>query len=206
MSTLFYLVRHGETASNREGRYQGRLDVPLNEEGREQARRLATRLAGVAFDAAYASDLSRAVETARILLEGRDVELRLDPRLREMSYGRWEGLTAEEVQERFPEEWEAYRRDAVATRIAGGESLEDVRRRVAAFAEDVLADAPRRVLVVSHGAALKTLLFALVGLDLRLRGRFVLDNASLTILRAGGSSKPRVLRVNDVEHLGRPLP
>ncbi|MBX5476940.1 MAG: alpha-ribazole phosphatase [Clostridia bacterium] len=204
--TLLYLVRHGETQSNREGRYQGSLDIPLNEEGREQARRLARRLAGVAFDAAYASDLKRAVETARILLDGRDIELRLDARLREMSYGRWEGLTVEEIQQRYPEEWEAYRRDGVQTRVTGGESLEDVRRRVAAFADEVLQQAYRRVLVVSHGAALKTLLFTLAGLDLRLRGRFVLDNTSLTIVRAGGQAKPRVLRVNDVEHLGRPLP
>lgn len=206
MSTLLYLVRHGETMWNREGRYQGHRDVPLSEAGREQARRLAERLRGVRFDRAYSSDLVRCMETARILLAARDLEATPDPRLREMSYGRWEGLTLEEVSRRHPEEAAAYRRDGVGTRIAEGESLQDVAARVKQFSDELLKDSGLRVLVVTHGGALKALLFVLLGVDLRHRGRFVIDNASLTVVRAGGSGRPRALRVNDVAHLDMPLP
>ena len=95
MTTLL-LVRHGETDWNRDGRWQGQSDTPLNELGRRQARELAEQLDGV--DVVYSSDLARARETAEILAERAGVEVRLDPRLRERGFGAWEGLTLAEIE------------------------------------------------------------------------------------------------------------
>ena len=99
----WYLVRHGQTQWNLQGRIQGHTDVPLGELGRRNVRAQAKRLDGLTFAAVYASDLSRTVETARILVNAADVSVQTDPNLREFSYGQWEGLTLEEVQARDSE-------------------------------------------------------------------------------------------------------
>ena len=99
----WYLVSHGETVWNRNGRVQGHMDVPLSESGRQQVKMLAKRLAGCSFSAVYASDLSRAFESAQILTEGREISIGTDSDLREFSYGEWDGLTLEETEARDPE-------------------------------------------------------------------------------------------------------
>lgn len=214
MAAVIYLVRHAETVWNREGRYQGNLDVPLAPVGRAQAERLGERLAAVSFACVLSSDLSRCLETARAIVERQPgtagavapLEVEVDRRLREMAYGRWEGLTLAEVRARFPEELEAYRRDSVGTAVYGGESFADVMARTKKFIDEQIEGRTGRILVVTHGGTLKALLFNLLGLDPRLRGRFVIDNGSLTVVRLGEGTRPRLLRLNDVAHLGAPLP
>jgi 2,3-bisphosphoglycerate-dependent phosphoglycerate mutase len=146
MTTLL-LARHGETDWNRELRIQGSSDVELNELGRKQARALADELAGVELDAIYASDLSRARATAEAVAATKELPVRLDPRLRERAFGSWEGLTREDIEERFqPED----RPD--------GETDEEVRARVLAAIDEIAAAHPgEQVLVVSHGGALNAL-------------------------------------------------
>ena len=145
MTTLL-LARHGETDWNRELRIQGSSDVALNDLGREQARTLAAELADVELDAIYASDLLRARETADAVAATHGLEVRLDPRLRERSFGSWEGLTREDIAA-FPE---GSRHD--------GETDEEVRARVLAAIDEIAQRHPgQQVLVVSHGAALNTL-------------------------------------------------
>ncbi len=97
------IVRHGETEWNAQGRIQGHTDVGLSEQGQQQARLVAQRLAGETIDLAYSSDLSRAKETAEIILDGREVPFHTTPRLRERYYGVFEGLPAEERNDRYPE-------------------------------------------------------------------------------------------------------
>jgi probable phosphoglycerate mutase len=144
--TTLLLARHGETDWNRELRIQGSSDIALNELGREQARELAEELADVEVDAIYASDLSRARATAEAVAATKGLPVRLDARLRERAFGSWEGLTREDVAERFSGE----RHD--------GESDEDVRARVLAAIEEIAAAHPgEQVLVVSHGGALNSL-------------------------------------------------
>ncbi|MBX6350474.1 MAG: alpha-ribazole phosphatase [Clostridia bacterium] len=210
MATFLYLVRHGETAWNREGRYQGHMDVPLAPEGLREAERLAQRLSSVPFDAIFSSDLSRCLATAEAIAalqkDARRDGVAVDRRLREMAYGRWEGLTLAEVRERYPDELAAYQRDAVGTRLEGGESFADVMARVRKFIGERIELRSGRLLVVTHGGTLKAVLFHLLGLDPRLRGRFVVENGSLTVLRLGEGVRPRLLRLNDVAHLDRPLP
>src|SRR4029453_15537585 len=106
----------GVTEWNQAGRYQGQHDEPLSDAGREQARRVAERLRAEPIGGAYTSDLQRAQETASIILSGRDIQLQTTPALREMGFGAWEGLTAPEIAERFPQEWAAWIQDPVRAR------------------------------------------------------------------------------------------
>ena len=95
--TTLYLIRHGETPWNVEGRYQGQLDPPLNENGRRQAQTTAAQLALMGFEAIYSSDLARAQQTAKALVEKTSLPLQLDPRLREIDQGEWQGILIGEL-------------------------------------------------------------------------------------------------------------
>src|SRR6185312_10023237 len=151
MTTLL-LARHGETDWNREFRIQGSSDIELNELGRKQAHALAQELEHVELDAIYASDLSRARATAAAVAATHGLEVTLDPRLRERSFGSWEGLTRDDISA-FPP---GSRHD--------GETDDDVRERVLAVVEEIAANHPgEQVLVVSHGGALNTLWHHAVG-------------------------------------------
>jgi probable phosphoglycerate mutase len=145
MTTLL-LARHGETDWNRELRIQGSSDIELNELGRKQARFLAQELTDVDLDAIYSSDLSRASETAAAVAATHALDVTLDSRLRERSFGSWEGLTREDL-------------DALpAGSHHDGESDDQVRERMLAAVHDIAAAHPgEQVLVVSHGGALNTL-------------------------------------------------
>ena len=163
--TTILLARHGETDWNRDYRWQGHSDPPLNERGREQARVLAARLAGTPLDAVYASDLRRALETAEIVAAELGLPVTLVPALREINAGSWEGLTAEEIERREPELYARW----VATGDPGwqhGETHAALAERVyqAVFA---IADRHRggRVLVVCHGGPMKAVLMRAEGLD-----------------------------------------
>lgn len=163
MATTIVLVRHGETDWNREHRFQGRADVPLNEAGRAQALELAATLAGEEFAAVYSSPLRRALETAEILAAGRDVDVLADEALLEVDVGSWSGLTVDEVARRFPgghARWLESR--------AGwddGETIEELGRRVVA---GLLALGRRhpgeRLLAVTHGGPIRSVAALLRGL------------------------------------------
>lgn len=149
MATTIVLVRHGETDWNRERRWQGHADRPLNETGRAQARELAEALADEPFDAVYSSDLLRAHETARIVAERKGLDVTAVPDLRETRFGSWEGLTDDDVAHRFPglgRPEDAESREEMATRV-----LEAI-RRIAETHPD------QRVLVVTHGGPVRAVL------------------------------------------------
>jgi broad specificity phosphatase PhoE len=144
--TTLLLARHGETDWNRELRIQGSSDIELNDLGRRQAQQLAQELTDVDLDAIYASDLSRAHATAAAVAATHGLEVALDARLRERSFGSWEGLTREDIAELPP----GSRHD--------GETDEDVRERVLAAVREIAAAHPgEQVLIVSHGGALNSL-------------------------------------------------
>jgi broad specificity phosphatase PhoE len=145
--TEILLARHGETDWNREGRLQGWADLPLNERGREQARGLARTLAAEPIDAVYTSDLARARETGEIVAESHGVPVVVDPGLREIDVGSWEGLTLSEIEQRFP-----------GAEHHDGEAREAHQARVVAAVERIAHDHPGgRILLVSHGGSLRAL-------------------------------------------------
>ena len=180
----WFLVRHGETAWNVEGRAQGHVDTPLSEVGRRQAELAAARLAGVPFAAAYSSDLPRALEAARLILNGRSTHLCAAPDLRELSYGEWEGVTYREVQERYPAPYVELMSGDVTFAPPGGESVEDLVHRVAALQgrlRKTHCDG-ENVLVVGHGGSLRALLVTVLDLPVTSFWRFKLDLGSLSIV------------------------
>ena len=197
------LVRHGVTEWNQAGRYQGHQDTPLSDAGREQARRVAERLGAEEITAAYTSDMRRAQETASIILNDRPLELQTTPALREMAFGAWEGLTARDVAERFPEEWAAWIHDPVLARPPGGEDLNQLFARVVAFYRSVVhlpspgglqpdwftyraagqsVDGTSGILIVSHGGTVRALLAHLFEMRIELYWRFGIRPASVSML------------------------
>ena len=163
---MLLLARHGETDWNRDGRFQGHADPPLNERGRRQARAHAELLAGEPIEAVYSSDLLRAQETAQIVATQLGLEVVVDPQLRERDVGEWSGLTRAEIDERFPNQIQAWREG----RAVVGETREALSERVLAAARRISAAHPDGVvLVVSHGGALRMLRHA-AGEDLSGRG------------------------------------
>jgi probable phosphoglycerate mutase len=158
--TTLILARHGETDWNRDGRFQGHADPPLNDRGREQARSLADALADERLDAIYSSDLLRAHETAIAVAVQKGLDVIVDSDLRERDVGEWSGLTLPEIEERFPEQLRRFREEGASV----GESREALARRVVAAARRIADAHPGgRVLVVTHGGALRTLRHAAGG-------------------------------------------
>jgi 2,3-bisphosphoglycerate-dependent phosphoglycerate mutase len=205
-----YLVRHGETAWNAQSRLQGQTDIPLSDNGRQQARLLGAHwAAGIPphFAACYASDLDRARETAQILLDalpGSTPVLQTDTRLRERNFGVWEGLTPHERAVKFGE---------VDTRDCpeGGEFWEDVWARMLSFLEmlwEKYNTQDASVLVVGHGGSLRCWLAYADGLGAEDLRRYQLPNTSLSIITLQGNftdsleiTQKRILLRTDTTHL-----
>lgn len=197
---LLYLIRHAETPWNRRGLYQGRVDVPLSRRGRLQARQLARALARSGIGAVVTSDLRRAQATARPLARRLGARLLVEPGLREMDFGRWEGLTAAEVRRRFAAEWAAYRADPVRVPAGGGESFLQLAERVSeAWQRAARQAGVPKVALVAHGASLRAIVCDLLGLPYGERRRLTVDNASITLFRLG--EYPRLVCLNVTSHL-----
>jgi broad specificity phosphatase PhoE len=182
--TRLYLTRHGQTTWNAAGeRSCSRTEVPLTDLGRAQADRLGALLRAVPFDAAYRSPMGRARETLGRILAGRDVPGRADERLREMDYGGWEGLRAQEIAAAEPAVWAAWRTDS-ADLPAGhsGETGRQVWDRVNAFLADLRANHPgQTVLVVGHGTLDRILIAGTLELPLPHYRRLVQGNAAISV-------------------------
>ncbi len=183
----FILCRHGETTYNLEKRYQGKIDIPLNEAGQAQAEALRRRLEPVRFDAVYTSDLQRAVQTAQIVLSSHPSGLQpvTTPLLREIDGGLFEGLSWEEINSRFPEDVAHWQQDRTNNAPPEGENLSQVRGRLEAALSQILAAYPgedQTVLLVVHGGIIGLLLCHLMGMDLNFLWKWRIDNCSVTIL------------------------
>jgi probable phosphoglycerate mutase len=157
--TTLILVRHGETDWNRNGRWQGQADAPLNDRGREQAESLADELSGEQVTAIYASDLSRARETADIIAARLGRPINVDPRLREVHIGGWSGLTTAEIEARFPDDVVRWHEGDPSHSFDGGETYAAMGERVVAALEEIAAHHPgEQVLVVLHGGPIRAML------------------------------------------------
>jgi 2,3-bisphosphoglycerate-dependent phosphoglycerate mutase len=163
--TTIYLARHGETDWNRELRWQGHSDPPLNERGRRQARALADALDGLNLAAVYSSDLRRASETAEIVGNRIELPVRLDPALREIDVGSWEGLTRAEIEARFPEAVGAWEQRG-AHGWEGGESHDQMAARVFEAVRAIAAGhGGEGILLVTHGGPIRALKALAAGVD-----------------------------------------
>ena len=191
---MIYLARHGETDSNAEGRVQGWIDPPLNEQGRRQAETLAAEAARFGLVRLYSSHLRRALETAEIVGERLGLEPVSDERFAESRRGAWEGRLLSELEREHPQEWAAWRAGGADFRFpGGGESLAEHARRVEAALAEV-ARAPLPALVVCHGGTIRCALAVRDPAGLRAFNRIAVPNGALVALpddpklaAAGGS-------------------
>ena len=199
------LVRHGETAWNREGRYQGRTDVPLSPTGEAQVAALAARLAHLPIAIAVSSPLSRTRRTAEVILGARETRLELDEGLLEISHGAWEGQLAIDVEAAHAEMLDTWRtrpdRDVPAG--PGAETLGDVDARawpvLARLADRLRAD--ETALVAAHDAVNRVLLCHLLELPLTRVWAFRQAPATLNVLSGPSLRELQLVRLNDAEHV-----
>lgn len=203
---LLYLVRHGETTWNREGRFQGQADAPLSERGQEQARRVAERLGRAGIGLVVASDLSRARDTARAVAGAANVELALEPAFRELSFGAWQGYTRKEIEARFGDAFARYLKDPDNAWPEGGESFPEAMERVRSAADRLLRARPEeRMAWVMHGGSIRALLCSYLGWPVPRRGVYRLDNAGVSLLElrpGAGAGFVSLHYMNDTHHLG----
>lgn len=201
------LVRHGETAWNREGRYQGRTDIPLSPDGEAQVRALGQRLAHLPIDIAIASPLSRAKNTAQAILAGRATPLELDEGLLEISHGQWEGQLASDIELSHAEMFGTWRsrpdRDVPAGPEA--ETLGDVEDRawpvlVRVFARLEALGPDATALIAAHDAVNRVLLCHVLGLPLSRVWMFRQAPATLNVMSGRSLEELQLVRLNDSEH------
>lgn len=203
------LTRHGHTDRSEPEQYLGqRAKAVLTDRGQRDAHALAARLESVPIDRIVSSPLGRAVETAGILARGRSLTVELDDRLLELDYGAWEGLTLEQIEERFPGEYDAYDRNPARHHVGGGESGQQVADRLEPLVAELVAwgaggPDDRACVVIGHSSVNRILLALVLGVALvDYRRRFEQDWANLTVLRwPDAESGPLLLLANDLAHV-----
>lgn len=207
-----FLVRHGETDWNREGRFQGQRDIKLSENGRAQAYKVASYLAAHKFSGIVASPLSRASETALKVVSLSSPRERgsseiagvdIIDELSEINHGDWEGLLAAEVAKCWVELFKQWHLapEKVTMPGEGGESLKDVQRRAVAGVDRIAEKYSGDVLAVSHDAVIKVLLCYFLGIPLANFWRFQIANCSLSIVELNKDKPPRVSLMGDAHYL-----
>ncbi len=199
----FILIRHGETAWNATGQYQGLADIPLSEHGRAQAEALGKRFENIHVDEIYASPLQRAYDTARAIADRKGLPIHVSEGLKELDFGEWDGLTREQLTEKFGAAYTSYRIEPFHYPMSGEGTLNKAKLRVGAAIEDIKEEyrhTGKTIVVVAHGGILKLVIFHLMDMTSRLYRCIELDNTSLTVIDV--EEERCVLRVlNDAHHL-----
>jgi alpha-ribazole phosphatase len=199
--TRILLVRHGETELQSSLRYWGKTDVKLGETGLHQAELLRDRLAMEQIDTVYSSELVRASDTAKIIATRHNLKVVTCPELREVDFGKLEGLEFTEIHQQFPDVEEMWTARNPALVYPDGESLIDFENRVISF-ETRLKNHKEKdtILIVAHAGVVRTLICRLLGLDMKNRWNLRVDLASLSIIET--YPEINVLGLfNDVSHL-----
>jgi broad specificity phosphatase PhoE len=210
VTTRIFLVRHGATQLSAEDRFAGASDVELSDAGREQAERLARRLADDGIASVYTSPLTRTRDTAAILARPHRLTPVMCDGLREIDHGHWEGLTRGEVESRFRDEYARWEEDPYTFAPAGGECGLDVMARALPVVRQIVErHMGENVLVVSHKATIRLVISSLLGFDARgYRDRLDQAPACLNILDFRDPVRARLMLFNDVthyaDHPGRP--
>jgi broad specificity phosphatase PhoE len=164
--TSIYLVRHGQTAWNKEEIFRGRTDIPLDETGLKQAELVGEYFKAMEIHAIYSSPLSRALQTAQKIAQFQNLKVQPLDGIIDMSFGDWEGRPHQEIRKNDSETYRQWVEEPHLVRLPGGEGLDDVRARAMAAMEDVIRDHSGKTLVlVSHRVICKVLICAILGLD-----------------------------------------
>lgn len=192
-------IRHGESEWNAKNLWQGHSESPLSERGREQARALGRRLSHgpYRFDRVFSSDLSRALETARLALP--EAEIAVDRRLREIHFGAFEGLSHERLEGPQREELTSWWKSPYERALSGGgESMRDLRERIEAWRREL--QGASNIAVFTHGGVIRDALWRETNPPVDGAWSFLLENTGITVIRYA-ASRNLILRVNDHAHL-----
>jgi alpha-ribazole phosphatase/probable phosphoglycerate mutase len=202
-ATRLYLVRHGQVAGFEKKRYNGQSNVPLTEVGRTQTDRLCGILAGYPLHAIYTSDLERCAYAAGQLARQVGLQATPDSALREMHCGLWEGRVWADLQQDFPEEWQARLKDVVHYRLPGGESFYDAALRVRPVVREILLrHAGQNVVLFSHGGINRIILLDAIGAQLDCAFTIEQDYACLNIVDYYPDGACRVRLMNGTGFFG----
>ncbi len=199
--TKIYLVRHGTTEWNREEIFRGRVDCPLDETGRAEARAVAAYLQDLPIQGIYTSPLSRAAQTAEAIAAGRGIRVLPDPDFIDLDFGEWQGRPLKEIKETYPDLYRAWRDRPQEVSFPGGESLEQVRARAGEGLLRVARENPEKtVVIVSHRVITKILICVALGLDNSHFWQIKQDTTAINCLEFG-RGKFIVSLLNDTCHL-----
>ena len=202
MITL-YLVRHGQTLWNSSGRYQGRTDVALSKKGLAQAEKTASWFQDIHLDGVIASPLQRAAKTAEGIAESHHLALETDENLKELSFGDWEGKTYDEIEKIWPGMIEAMYHDAGTMKLPHGESFKECQERCMKAINGIIQRGDNKTYaIVCHGAALRTIICALIDIPLARSWNLALSNASISEVIIYPGDMNVLYMLNHTEHLG----
>lgn len=198
------LVRHGETTWNIEGRYQGQEDTPLSQRGLQQGQLMAEALKNIPVDLCISSPLQRSYQTCKFCADLHQLPVATDVRLTEINHGLWEGVLAADIAKQYPEEFALWHTQPHLVQMpgAGGETLEDVRRRVReAFDEYAQKYDGKTMLVAAHDAVNKAIICDLLGLGMEHFWQIKQDNTCINVLEYNNGTW-RLVLLNSVNHMG----
>lgn len=197
------VVRHGQTESNRTGTLQGQLNTALDELGVLQAQAVAGRLKKRRFDMVFSSDLARAVNTAKTILQYHpQLQINTTPALREWNLGDLQGRLLKDLAEKEPEIMQAFRTETPEFKIPGGESLQEFQSRINDFLKSLAkAHTGKRLLLVSHGGAIQRMLRYTTGSINVPNVRPFCSNASIAVFRCKNQENWQLVTWNDTAHL-----
>lgn len=197
----FYFVRHGETIWNNMGRYQGVSDVKLSARGVIQSHMVADYFSEIQVDCIFSSDLSRAINTATPLAGKKGLEVFLEPGLREINFGQWEGLTYEEIEARWPGAINDMYQFPSKVKIEGGQSFLDLQQQAMKTMRKIIAKHDdKNIVIFSHGGTIRCIVCALLNLPLDYAWNFKQDNVNVTIVQYFGKRNLLAL-LNDTHHV-----
>lgn len=167
MVTTLYLIRHGETEGAEIKRYKGNLDVPLSKNGIEQIAKVSKFIGPNTLNVIYTSNLSRALKSAEIIAKHQTVKPIILPQLRERHFGAWEGMTFDEIKEKYPKEFEQWAQNPLKFSPVGGESTLEVKERALPVIEGILhKHNGKTIAIVSHGGIIRLALCHFLGMPL----------------------------------------
>ena len=202
MGVKLFLIRHGQTSWNVEGRYQGNHDIKLNAAGIKQAKLAAKYLSRVCFSSIYCSPLARALETARIINGRRGLEIQERKQLREMNFGKWEGLKFSEINSTYHIDYQKWLKDPYINRPTGGENFGELTKRAVPEMEDIVAENKdgSSVAVVTHGGVILSLLVYWLQIPLA-RWKSILQRQGAINIAVIDKGFPYISAINYTGHL-----
>lgn len=199
--TRIYFIRHGETDWNAEGKYQGWSDIPLSETGKKQAECLGERFQNIDLDVIYSSPLQRAYDTAQAVAIRKKMEIIPEEHFKEINFGEWEGLTAEQLNHLYGEKFQYFLSHPEDAKFPGDGSFSLVTERIKIGLDKILEENEgKNIMIVSHGGLIRLCIFYLLKMDIRFYKQMWINNTAVSVIDI--TSEGAVLyKVNDDAHI-----